>query len=248
MPTRPTWAAWVGTRTTWVLWGLPVAGGVVAAVVFLARPEIDLGVARLFHAPETGFVGQRLGWVRALRQGFVALYVGTIALCIAGLGLMWGGRRQWLGLGKTQWLYLAACLAAGPGLIANLVLKDNWGRARPSQITEFGGAKAFSPPLVPVNQCPRNCSFVSGEASSTYVTFYAAAALVPQWSIALAALGTAGGLATGLVRMAQGGHFLSDVVFAGVFMALTVLALRALMLRGGVRSPTPRQGAPDPPP
>jgi lipid A 4'-phosphatase len=140
MPTRPTWAAWVGTRTTWVLWGLPVAGGVVAAVVFLARPEIDLGVARLFHAPETGFVGQRLGWVRALRQGFVALYVGTIALCIAGLGLMWGGRRQWLGLGKTQWLYLAACLAAGPGLIANLVLKDNWGRARPSQITEFGGA------------------------------------------------------------------------------------------------------------
>ena len=239
--------AWV---LSWVLWGLPVATGVVAAAVFLARPEIDLAVARLFHAPETGFVGQRLGWVRALRQGFVVLYFSTIALCLAGLALIWRGRRHWLGLGKIQWLYLAACLAAGPGLIANLVFKDHWGRARPSQITEFGGARAFSPPLVPANQCPRNCSFVSGEAASTYVTFYAAATLVPQWSVALAALGTAGGVATGLVRMSQGAHFLSDIVFAGVFMALTVLALRALMLRGRLSSgpPAPRQEAPDPPP
>jgi hypothetical protein len=30
--------------------------------------------------------------------------------------------------------------------------------------------------------------------------------------------------------MSQGGHFLSDVVFAGVFMALTVLLLRALIV------------------
>jgi lipid A 4'-phosphatase len=66
----------------------------------------------------------------------------------------------------------------------------------------------------------------------------------PAWA---ACHGT-GGLVTGLVRMAQGGHFLSEVAFAGVFMALTVLALRALMLRGGVSSPAPRQGAPDPPP
>jgi membrane-associated phospholipid phosphatase len=31
--------------------------------------------------------------------------------------------------------------------------------------------------------------------------------------------------------MSQGAHFLSDVVFAGVFMALTVLLLRWLILR-----------------
>jgi membrane-associated PAP2 superfamily phosphatase len=30
--------------------------------------------------------------------------------------------------------------------------------------------------------------------------------------------------------MAQGAHFLSDVIFAGVFMALTVLVMRRLML------------------
>lgn len=217
-------------------WGLPVAVGVVAGAIFLAAPAIDLDVARAFYAPGAGFVGRGVGWVEAVRQGFVALYFGTIALNFVGLAQTWRGRAQWLRLDLARWLFLAACLAAGPGLVANVVLKDHWGRARPSQVAELGGAKAFTPPLVIARECPRNCSFVSGEAASTFVTLYAAAALVPQWSVALVAVGTVAGLATGLVRMAQGAHFLSDVVFAGVFMALTVLALRALMLR---RAPGP---------
>ena len=175
-------------------------------------------------------MGQRLAWVGALRWAFIVLFYGTVGLCLAGLALIWRGRPQWLSLGKTHWLFLAACLAAGPGLVANLILKDQWGRARPRHVVELGGTKAFTPPLVISNQCPRNCSFVSGEASSTYVTFYAAAALFPQWSVTLVVAGTVGGLATGLVRMSQGGHFLSNVVFAGVFMALTVLLLRRLIL------------------
>jgi lipid A 4'-phosphatase len=220
-----------GRVPSWILWGMPVATGVAAGAVFLAAPEIDLAAARLFHAPGTGFVGQSLAWVHAVRWAFIVLYFGTIALCLAGLVAVWRRRAQFLTLGKVHWLFLAACLAAGPGLVANVVLKDQWGRPRPRQVVEFGGTRHFTPPLVMSDQCPRNCSFVSGEASSTYVVLYAAAALVPQWSVALVAAGTVGGLATGLVRMSQGGHFLSDVIFAGVFMALTVLALRALILR-----------------
>jgi lipid A 4'-phosphatase len=126
------------------------------------------------------------------------------------------------------------------------------GRARPKQIVEFGGTKVFTPPLLPASQCRRNCSFISGEAASTYVTFYAAAVLVPQWSVPLVIAGTLGGLATGLVRMSQGAHFLSDVVFAGVFMALTVLLVRALVLRdrrsADLIAPVPIERAPDPQP
>jgi lipid A 4'-phosphatase len=213
------------------LWLATIGLGVLAGAVFLAMPEIDLAAARLFYASETGFVGRRL-WVEALRQAFVVLYFGAIALCLVGLFLIWRGRPQWLGLGKARWLFLAACLAIGPGLVANLVLKDRWGRARPAQIVELGGTKRFTPPLAMTDQCPRNCSFISGEASSTFVTFYAAAALFPQWCVALVIAGTVGGLATGLIRMAQGAHFLSDVIFAGVLMALTVLLMRALILRG----------------
>jgi lipid A 4'-phosphatase len=220
-----------GRRVAWLLCGLPIAGGLVAGATLLAMPEIDLAVAKLFYVPGTGFIGDRLLWVRAAREAFIVLYFGTLALSLAGLGLIWRGRTNWLNLGKLQWLFLAVCLVVGPGLVANLILKDQWGRARPRHVVELGGAKVFTPPLVPANQCRRNCSFVSGEASSTYVTFYAAAALFPQWSVMLVLAGTVGGLATGLIRMSQGGHFLSDVVFAGVFMALTVLVMRALMLR-----------------
>ncbi len=62
-----------------------------------------------------------------------------------------------------------------------------------------------------------------------YIPFFAAAALMPQSAVALVAAGTVAGLAAGAVRMAQGGHFLSDVIFAGVAMALTVLLVRWLM-------------------
>ena len=39
-------------------------------------------------------------------------------------------------------------LLLGPGLLVNVVLKDNsTGRARPSQVLEFGGSHQFSSPF-----------------------------------------------------------------------------------------------------
>ena len=63
-----------------------------------------------------------------------------------------------------------------------------------------------------------------------FVPFYAAAAVAPQWVATLLVLGTLAGFSAGFVRVAQGAHFLSDVVFAGLFMALMVMALQRLML------------------
>ncbi len=119
-----------------------------------------------------------------------------------------------------------------PYIVANLMLKDHWGRARPRQVTEFGGSKTFTPPLIPAKQCPRNCSFVSGEAASIFLPFYAVAFVALQWDAVLVVAGTLLGLASGAVRVSQGAHFLSDVIFAGVFMALTVgLVYRAILGR-----------------
>jgi lipid A 4'-phosphatase len=212
-------------------WTWLAAAAIAITVLFLGSPETDLAASRLFYAGNAAFIGQHVAWVDALRDGFRGFFIGAIALCVSGLLLTWRARPQWLHLGRLQWIFLAACLAVGPGLVANLLLKEHWGRARPRQVMEFGGTKAFTPPLLPARQCPRNCSFVSGEAASTFVVPYALAVLISRWSVVLVIAGTAGGLAAGLVRMAQGGHFLSDVVFAGVFMALVVLLLRAAMLR-----------------
>jgi lipid A 4'-phosphatase len=139
-------------------------------------------------------------------------------------------RGSLIGLAQARCWFLVAALAAGPGLVANVVLKDNWGRARPREIVEFGGAKQFTPPLLPAHECVKNCAFVSGEASSVFVPFFALALLVPHYRAALIAGGIAAGLIAGIIRMSQGAHFLSDIVFAGIFMALTVSVLHILMI------------------
>ena len=135
----------------------------------------------------------------------------------------------WLSLRFSQWLFLAICLAVGPGLIANIVLKDHWGRARPAQIVQYGGEKMFSPPLIPTDQCQKNCSFVSGEASSIFMIFYAAALILPHRFALLIVIGTLGGMTVGGIRISQGAHFPSDIVFAGLFMAIAAAIVHELM-------------------
>jgi lipid A 4'-phosphatase len=202
-----------------------VALGGAALVAF---PDIDLAISRAMYSSSAGFVGSQLGWIGALRTGFIVFYFGCIAVAIAG----WvAARRGHANLPSArQWLFLMACLGVGPGLVANLVFKEQWGRARPGHVMAFGGHKQFTPPLVPTNQCRRNCSFISGEAASVFVPFYAAAAIAPQWAATLIIAGTAGGLAAGMVRVAQGAHFFSDVIFAGIFMGLVVVWLQRLLL------------------
>ena len=65
-------------------------------------------------------------------------------------------------------MFLVAATALGPGLIANTVLKDNWGRARPYQTDSFGGTRQFTPAPLPAAQCERNCAFVSGHAALAF--------------------------------------------------------------------------------
>jgi lipid A 4'-phosphatase len=204
-----------------------VACGFAAGLVLVAFPGIDLMLAEATFSPGSGFVGWRIGWVGVLRAGFIVFYFGTIAVAIAGwLASLKGYARYFR---PKEWLFLLVCLGVGPGLLANVVFKDQWGRARPKHIVAFGGSKVFTPALLPTNQCKRNCSFVSGEASSVFAPFYAAAAIAPQWGATLIVVGTAAGLGAGGIRIAQGAHFLSDVIFAGLFMGLMVLALQRLM-------------------
>jgi lipid A 4'-phosphatase len=216
-------------RSEATLWGWCLAGLVLAGAVFVAFPEIDLWVSRAAYSSSGGFIGQRNAWIEWLRKGFMVFYWICIAVSVLGWALALRTRQAWLGADARKWLFMVLCLSVGPGLLANVAFKQHWGRARPKQVVEFAGTKLFSPAPMPSHQCRRNCSFVSGEAASTFVPFYAAAAIVPQWGATLVIAGTISGLAAGSVRIAQGAHFLSDVVFAGFLMALTVLALRRLM-------------------
>lgn len=208
------------------------AGAMIAFLIcsplFMIFPEIDTRISSLFFNPGVGFVGKDAN-VEAVRNAFKLMYIAACAAAFAGVIYTRAIRgARFLRLTGPQHIFLIACLALGPGLVTNLVFKDHWGRARPREIVEFGGDKTFTSVLVPARQCKTNCSFVSGEASSIFMIFFASALLLPAWAAPLTVLGVAAGMAAGAVRVAQGGHFLSDIVFAGILMALTAVVVHQL--------------------
>jgi lipid A 4'-phosphatase len=128
-------------------------------------------------------------------------------------------------------LFLMGTLAVGPGLLTNTLLKDHWGRARPIDVTEFGGASRFTPWWDPRGDCPNNCSFIAGEPAGAFWTMAPAALAPPQWRLLAYGAALGFGSAVGVLRIAGGGHFFTDVVFAGVFMYLVIWGAHGLIYR-----------------
>jgi lipid A 4'-phosphatase len=201
-------------------------------------PGIDLAASGLFYTPGIGFSHSAiLGAIHDdLRYGVIALVV-----ILGAALLLWPQRRR-------AAIFLLLALALGPGLLVNTVFKDHWGRARPAQIVEFGGTKQLTRAFVPADQCATNCSFPAGDPAVGFF-LVSAALLIPgmaarRWAIVGA---VAAGAALGFVRLAQGGHFLSDVVASGfLVVGLSWILHRAIIAHDGLgaltralRCPTP---------
>ena len=208
-----------------------LCASVVLGLVFAFYPSLDLRTSGLFYRDGAFFLG-RNPWVRFVYRGVpVAATLYTLFILFAFGYLSLGRRTTLLGLGKKAYLYLILAFALGPGLVVNLVLKDHYGRARPSQIVQFGGNKEFTPAFVLSDQVEPNGSFVCGHAAVGF--YFVALALLfdgrRRRRVFAAAVG--GGALIGLVRIVQGGHFLSDVVFSFVFVYLVSYLLYAFMFR-----------------
>lgn len=190
----------------------------VAGVAFMTWPDIDLKVARFFYR-NGGWLGSEQPGVEGFRR-LLSVIVFTVPVVAVAIWL--GSRLIGNPFGGRAALVVILSLALGPGLIVNAGLKEHWGRARPSQIVEFGRDRAFTPVLQPANECRRNCSFASGEVAMAF-WLLTLAWLVPRrrWIAMLPGLGFGIGMA--IARMSAGGHFLSDSIFAGLIASATGL-------------------------
>ena len=65
--------------------------------------------------------------------------------------------------------------------MANVLLKEHWGRPRPIDVTQFGGNEHFVPWWDPRGDCTSNCSFVSGDVTGAFWTVAPAALAPAQW-------------------------------------------------------------------
>jgi lipid A 4'-phosphatase len=205
---------------------------VVVGVLFGVYPRFDLRISDLFFDPHSLlFELNHQSWVlwsRDAARWLVALIVAPAVLALIGKLIM-PERRALIG-GRAALLMLVT-LALGPGLLANLVLKDHWGRARPLDVTEFGGTYPFIPWWDARGDCRDNCSFVAGEPSGVFWTLAPAALTPPQWRLLAYGGALAFGAAVGLLRIAGGGHFFTDVIFAGVFVFLLIWVTHGLLFR-----------------
>lgn len=127
-------------------------------------------------------------------------------------------------------LAAVAALILGAGVLVNLILKEYWGRPRPVATDLFGGPFPFVPAGHITDYCASNCSFVSGEAAGTF-WLVALAALAPRrYRMAAFAVAFVTASATALLRIAFGGHYLSDVTLAAL-STLFVFSLIATAVR-----------------
>ncbi len=205
----------------------------VGAVFFFA-PALDLWASARFYEQHRGFIisnpssASALPFLPWLAKGFVTACCLVFAVNAARQYFL--GRTMPLIASNRVIAFLLFTLAMGPGIMVNAVLKDHWGRARPFQVAEFGGNRRFTAAFVVSDQCQKNCSFVSGDASLGYfgLAFFF---IARRRRAFIAGAGILAGSLFGLVRMAQGAHFLSDVIFSGVFTFLAAWLLYFLLLR-----------------
>ena len=204
---------------------------VVVGAIFAIDPSIDLAATHVFY-DRFGFIGGQAAarWGREFFRGFPFIVLAVLAALYLArrLGYAVPGAPN----GRSL-IFLIASFAIGSGLIVNLGMKDHLHRPRPIHVVEFGGSDEFKPWYRFDGACKKNCSFPSGEASSGFWMVAPALLAPPPLRAAAIAAALVFGAATSALRMAFGGHFLSDVIVGGLISLIVVLAFHlALWPRG----------------
>lgn len=214
-----------------------LALGLILGLIFAIFPEIDLWAASLFYDPQTGRfpMARDEGWERVRNLAYWVPYL-LVAPSLFVLIRKFVFPRTKMVIAPSVALFLVGSFIAGPGVLTNLVLKDNWGRPRPNQVEQFGGKSAFEPWWRPGGACHRNCSFVSGEGSLAFWTVAPAMLAPPAARPFTVGAAVVYGISVGGLRVTFGRHFLSDVLFAGVFTVGMVLLFYYLLLAPGRRN------------
>jgi len=191
----------------------------------------DITLAACFYSPSSGWYlkdAHPWDWLYDYGTWPGFLITGT-ALVIGIGGFMVPEWRKW----RLECGVILLTLMIGSGLIVNTGLKQHWGRPRPRQIIQFGGSAEFLPLGVRGNPGGGN-SFPSGHASMAFYwmsLYFVWRNHKPRTALMFLAIGLIYGMVMGMARMVQGGHFASDVLWAGAIMYFTPLCLSLWLIR-----------------
>ncbi|SMD06944.1 phosphatase PAP2 family protein [Rhizobium sp. RU36D] len=209
----------------------------ILLALFYKLPQIDLATSAAFFRDENCvepvlatqvcgsffYAGQPV--FIGLRQVLYYLphvcAVGLLALIIIQI---WQNKTFASTFSRERLALMLAALMLGPVALVNLWLKAFAGRPRPYQTDLFGGDFTFMPAGAFGGQCISNCSFISGEAAGAGWLLCLVVLIPSHLRMILAPPIIAVALVTPALRVAFGGHYLSDVVL-GWWSSLVIVAL-----------------------
>jgi lipid A 4'-phosphatase len=215
----------------------------VGLTVLVRVTGFDLEAERWIYGVGGGSwaLGDHPFWKSLYQGGTVP--AALVVFSALGLYVASWWRHSLVGWRKVSWFVMLSGLI-GPGVLTNAVLKESWGRPRPRELVEFGGRSEFEP-VFSYDPSSEGLSFPCGHATMGFF-FLAGYFLFRHHRRGLADGFLFGGLVAGgligIARMAQGGHFFSDVVWAAVVCWYTPMGLYyGLGLHRGLVS----EGAPE---
>jgi lipid A 4'-phosphatase len=201
--------------------------GVVVALsaLFAAFPAIDLAISSAFYVPGRGFFLAADHALVDFRNSIDVLLALAVVLILANLAVKLANPESASLIAPSLVLFLVSSLILGPGLLVNIILKDHWGRPRPSTIAAFGGSNPYVPVWEISRFCSRNCSFVAGEPSAAVWLIGVALVLPRRWRLPGMIVAGVYAVLIAVNRIAFGGHFLSDVLlsFGLTFLVMALL-------------------------
>ena len=205
-------------------WAIPVVLLVVLTIPFF-RSDIDMRIARHFYVPGRGWpVGGETLWLGLKHYGVIPAWV----MAISALGVVVG---SFFRLRLRPWRrgagFIVLVMMLGPGLLVNTVFKEHWGRPRPKDMVEFSGTREYVAPLVK-SPSEWGGSFPSGHAATAFyllTPYFLLRRRFRARGVVVLATGIAYGCLMGYARIAQGAHFLSDILWALGIVYLTGLGI-----------------------
>lgn len=220
----------------WPIW-TPLIAMLFVSGIF-RQFDLDRQISNLFYDQVSHYwpCERSEPWLSFYRYGIyppLLLGIGGAAIFVLGILLRRSIERQRLQRWLRGGLFLALMISIGPGLLINGGFKSLGGRPRPLQCQEFDGSLTFRHVGEFTTQEFPNSSFPSGHASIAFFLMGPAFLFRPRtrgrflWM----AVGISYGLAMGVTRVFQGGHFVTDILWAGFIVYLVGAILARILLR-----------------
>jgi lipid A 4'-phosphatase len=208
---------------------------------FNAFPSIDVSVAQTFFSEsqcrvlDVSRVCGEFGYGKSLylddiRKVLFALpYIAALILTSSLVLSRWKASAGFWSQ-RTEMSFAALItLALGCGLLVNMFLKAFSGRPRPRETTLFGGNLDFVQAGSFAGKCIKNCSFVSGEASSAGWLFCLILLLPSRWRLLVGVPLAVVSFVVPTLRVVAGAHYLSDVTLGWLSSIVIFAAVLAIM-------------------